>query len=259
MTGGTYYRLLNMYEIAGDGAGILPMPTQDWSKAEFPRPEYGKQYDFSTLWNGKLGKSDAYATLTYFWRDTNRMLTLRRVAKDFWCYSNDLSGRVHGIELQGGVKWKKFSIDFEGTLTKINRLEKVTKRAFGDDQFFATYATYQPEWEGNVRFSWFPNSKFTWFGEAHYTGSYYTAADEKEAIAVPGSKDVDPGYPVPCATIINTGIKLKPNSNWQITFGVNDLFNKNPTLKIPLGNGEYCNPAYPLQGRTYYASVRYEF
>lgn len=83
MTGGTYYRLLNMYEIAGDGAGILPMPTQDWSKAEFPRPEYGKQYDFSTLWNGKLGKSDAYATLTYFWRDTNRMLTLRRVAKDF--------------------------------------------------------------------------------------------------------------------------------------------------------------------------------
>lgn len=259
MTGGTYYRLLNMYEIAGDGAGILPMPTQDWSKAEFPRPEYGKQYDFSTLWNGKLGKSDAYATLTYFWRDTNRMLTLRRVAKDFWCYSNDLSGRVHGIELQGGVKWKKFSIDFEGTLTKINRLEKVTKRAFGDDQFFATYATYQPEWEGNVRFSWFPNSKFTWFGEAHYTGSYYTAADEKEAKAVPGSKDVDPGYPVPCATIINTGIKLKPNSNWQITFGVNDLFNKNPTLKIPLGNGEYCNPAYPLQGRTYYASVRYEF
>lgn len=259
MTGGTYYRLLNMYEIAGDGAGILPMPTQDWSKAEFPRPEYGKQYDFSTLWNGKLGKSDAYATLTYFWRDTNRMLTLRRVAKDFWCYSNDLSGRVHGIELQGGVKWKKFSIDFEGTLTKINRLEKVTKRAFGDDQFFATYVTYQPELEGNVRFSWFPNSKFTWFGEAHYTGSYYTAADEKEAKAVPGSKDVDPGYPVPCATIINTGIKLKPNSNWQITFGVNDLFNKNPTLKIPLGNGEYCNPAYPLQGRTYYASVRYEF
>lgn len=110
-----------------------------------------------------------------------------------------------------------------------------------------------------MRFSWFPNSKFTWFGEAHYTGSYYTAADEKEAKAVPGSKDVDPGYPVPCATIINTGIKLKPNSNWQITFGVNDLFNKNPTLKIPLGNGEYCNPAYPLQGRTYYASVRYEF
>ena len=74
-----------------------------------------------------------------------------------------------------------------------------------------------------------------------------------------GKLDTYPGYPVPCATIINTGIKLKPNSNWQITFGVNDLFNKNPTLKIPLGNGEYCNPAYPLQGRTYYASVRYEF
>lgn len=28
-TGGTYYRLLNMYEIAGDGAGILPAPRDD--------------------------------------------------------------------------------------------------------------------------------------------------------------------------------------------------------------------------------------
>lgn len=83
MTGGTYYRLLNMYEIAGDGAGILPMPTDTWEKASFPRPEYGKQFDFSTLWNGKLLKSDAYATLTYFWRDTDRMLQLRRKGKDF--------------------------------------------------------------------------------------------------------------------------------------------------------------------------------
>lgn len=259
MTGGTYYRLLNMYEIAGDGAGILPMPAKDWTKAEFPRPEYGKQYDFSTLWNGKLGKSDAYATLTYFWRDTNRMLMLRRVAKDFWSYSNDLSGHVHGLEFQSGFKWKNFSLDLEGTLTKFNRLEKVTKRAFGTDQYVATYVTYQPEWEGNVRFSWFPNSKFTWFGEAHYTGSYYTSATNKEAVKVAGSKKVNPGYPVPCATIINTGLKIKPNENWQITFGVNDLFNKNPKLKIPLGDGEYCNVAYPLQGRTYYINVRYEF
>ena len=79
MTGGTYYRLLNMYEIAGDGAGILPMPTDTWEKASFPRPEYGKQFDFSTLWNGKFLKSDAYATLTYFWRDRYMGLNCKAV------------------------------------------------------------------------------------------------------------------------------------------------------------------------------------
>ena len=125
MTGGTYYRLLNMYEIAGDGAGILPMPTDTWEKASFPRPEYGKQFDFSTLWNGKFLKSDAYATLTYFWRDTDRMLQLRRKSKDFWCYTNDSRGKVHGIELQSGLKWKHVSLDLDATYTKIKAQQKI--------------------------------------------------------------------------------------------------------------------------------------
>ena len=38
MTGGTYFRLLNMYEIAGDGAGILPSPIDyKGSGAKFPQ------------------------------------------------------------------------------------------------------------------------------------------------------------------------------------------------------------------------------
>lgn len=257
MTGGTYYRLLNMYEIAGDGAGILPMPSDGWDKAAFPRPEYGKQFDFSTLWNGKFLHSDAYATLTYFWRDTNRMLMLRRIGKDFWSYSNDLNARVHGLEFQGGLKWKHFSLDLEGTLTKFNKLAKVPKQAGGTGLDFGTLVTYQPELEGNIRFSWFPSSKFTWFGEAHYTDSYYTVEATKDAVNL--NKDIDKGYPVPSVTVINTGIKIKPSTNWQITFGVNDLFNKNVKLKIPLGGGNYCNPEFPIQGRTYYTSVRYEF
>lgn len=248
MTGGTYYRLLNMYEIAGDGAGILPMPTDTWEKASFPRPEYGKQFDFSTLWNGKLLKSDAYATLTYFWRDTDRMLQLRRKSKDFWCYTNDSRGKVHGIELQSGLKWKHVSLDLDATYTKIKAQQKYDKHIpGGDGEWFDVNATYQPKWESNLRLSYFPSPKFTIFGEAHYTDSYDTYMD------------MDLGCPTPSVTVVNAGIKLKPNKSWQLTFGCNDIFNRNPKMKISVGDNLYVNSQYPLQGRTYYASIRYEF
>lgn len=255
MTGGTYYRLLNMYEIAGDGAGILPMPTDTWEKASFPRPEYGKQFDFSTLWNGKLLKSDAYATLTYFWRDTDRMLQLRRKGKDFWCYTNDSRGKVHGIELQSGLKWKHVSLDLDATYTKIKAQQKVDSHIpGGDGEWFDVNATYQPKWEGNLRLSYFPSPKFTVFGEAHYTDTVYTYFDSSFA-----SSGQNMGYPTPSITVVNAGIKLQPNKVWQLTFGCNDIFNRNSKMKISIGDGLYVNSEYPIQGRTYYASIRYEF
>lgn len=255
MTGGTYYRLLNMYEIAGDGAGILPMPTDTWEKASFPRPEYGKQFDFSTLWNGKLLKSDAYATLTYFWRDTDRMLQLRRKGKDFWCYTNDSRGKVHGIELQSGLKWKHVSLDLDATYTKIKAQQKFDSHIpGGDGEWFDVNATYQPKWEGNLRLSYFPSPKFTVFGEAHYTDTVYTYFDSSF-----DSSGQNKGYPTPSITVVNAGIKLQPNKVWQLTFGCNDIFNRNPKMKISIGDGLYVNSEYPIQGRTYYASIRYEF
>lgn len=256
MTGGTYYRLLNMYEIAGDGAGILPMPHKGWDTAAFPQPEYGKQFDFSTLWNGKFGKSDAYVTLTYFWRDTQRMLQLRRMAKDFFCYTNDSKGKVHGFELQSGLKWDHFSVDLEATYTNTHAMAKTDKNIpGGDDVWYESRATYQPEWEGNIRLSWFPSPKFTLFGEAHYTGKFYTYT--LEGIA---SKDkFDLGCPTPNTTVVNAGIKLQPNKAWQFTLGCNDIFNQNPKQKILIGDDVYINPACPLQGRTYYATIHYEF
>ena len=256
MTGGTYYRLLNMYEIAGDGAGILPMPHKGWDTADFPQPEYGKQFDFSTLWNGKFGKSDAYVTLTYFWRDTQRMLQLRRMAKDFFCYTNDSKGKVHGFELQSGLKWDHFSVDLEATYTNTHAMAKTDKNIpGGDDVWYESRATYQPEWEGNIRLSWFPSPKFTLFGEAHYIGKFYTYT--LQGIA---SKDkFDLGCPTPSTTVVNAGIKLQPNKAWQFTLGCNDIFNQNPKQKILIGDDMYVNPACPLQGRTYYATIHYEF
>ena len=256
MTGGTYYRLLNMYEIAGDGAGILPMPHKGWDTAAFPQPEYGKQFDFSTLWNGKFGKSDAYVTLTYFWRDTQRMLQLRRMAKDFFSYTNDSKGKVHGFELQSGLKWDHFSVDLEATYTNTHAMAKTDKNIpGGDDVWYESRATYQPEWEGNVRLSWFPSPKFTLFSEAHYIGKFYTYTLH----GIASKSKFDLGCPTPSTTVVNAGIKLQPNKAWQFTLGCNDIFNQNPKQKILIGDDMYINPACPLQGRTYYATIHYEF
>lgn len=254
-TGGTYFRLLNMYEIAGDGAGIMPMPTHDWNNAVYPQPEYGKQFDFSAIWTGKALRSDAYATLTYFWRDTERMLQLRRKAKDFWCYTNDSRGTIHGFELQTGLKWEHFSLDLEGTYTNIHAEQKISSQIpGGSGRWYEARATYQPEWEGNLRLSWFPNPKFTLFGEAHYIGSYYTLDGADRGV---GGEDM--GYPTPGVTVLNTGIKLKPSPRWQLVLGCNDIFDKQAKMRISLQDGTYVNPEFPIQGRTYYGSIRYEF
>ena len=52
---------------------------------------------------------------------------------------------------------------------------------------------------------------------------------------------------------------------WQLAVGCNDVFNKGPEQKIyngsPFENGYsgYINTEFPLQGRTYYATLKCTF
>ena len=259
MTGGTYFRLLNMYEIAGDGAGILPAPRRlnDKYSTVFPQPEYGKQFDFSMLWNGKTLGSDHRTTLTYFWRDSDRMLQLFKNGLDYWSYFNDNKGKAHGIELQSTLKWNKFSIAAEMTYTKTHMQRRNSTVGY---DYTDVWATYQPEWEGTVRLTWTPNKKLSVYDEFHYTGEYFTYyGKSKEGPAASYLM----GKPVPSLLTMNAGVKWKPVKHFQITLGCNDIFNKGPKLKIwnhvAFYDDGYVNPDYVIQGRTYFATVRYEF
>jgi vitamin B12 transporter len=258
-TGGTYYRLLNMYEIAGDGAGILPRPSHHGNTIEamFPQPEEGKQFDISALWRGKLFNSDNSTTLTYFWRDSKRMLQLYRCGWDYWSYFNDNKGKSHGIEFQSSFKWPKFAIDLEWTHTLSHIQRKNDSVGYG---YTDVWATYQPENEANVRFTWSPNDKISIFDEFHYTDEYFTYYGK---IAGDSHKSYLSGRPVPSLTVMNAGIKWKPEKSWQITVGCNDIFNKGPKQKIWTHTAYYpdgdVSLDYPIQGRTWYATVRYEF
>ena len=260
MTGGTYFRLLNMYEIAGDGAGILPATRRldDKYSAVFPQPEYGKQFDGSILWNGKLLGADNRTTLTYFWRDSQRMLQLFRAGLDYWSYFNDNKGKVHGVELQTSWKWNTFSINTEFTYTKSHMERKNTTVHY---DFAEIWATYQPEWEGNIRFTWSPNDKVSVYDEFHYTGKYFTYYGKTKKGAYSASSRM--GNPVSSLMTMNAGLKWKPAKHVQLTLGCNDIFNKGPKLKIwdhvAFEEDGYVNPDFVIQGRTYFGTLRYEF
>lgn len=256
MTGGTYYRLLNMYEIAGDGAGIVPA-TRDGKHAVFPLPEEGKQFDVSAMWQGSLLKAQNSTTLTYFWRDSENMLQLVRNGFYHWSYDNDNKAKVHGVEFQSNFSWDKFDLDLRAAYTKSHAQRR--NSAFGMD-YSDIWTTYLPEWEGNVRLTYRPTKNLDLFGEVHYTDEYFTSSAKDSR---GGELAYISGKPVTSLTVINVGLKWRPMSAWQFAFGCNDLFNKGPEQKIRardavFGEG-YINPEFPLQGRTYYVTARYEF
>lgn len=259
MTGGTYYRLLNMAEIAGDGAGILPAPrNHNGEGAMFPVPEEGKQFDISAIMHNKLLGADNSTTLTYYWRDSTNMLQLERAGKDYWSYFNDNKGKSHGIELQSSFKWNKFDLDLQVTYLNTSAYNKHTATQFGE--YAPVWPTYQPEWEGNIRLTYRPSEKFSVFAEGHYTDEYFTYYNKAT------SGKLSPylsGKPVCSLFVMNSGLKWMPKKNWQLTFGCNDIFNKGPKSKIRSDAAfmvpGYINPEFPIQGRTYYVTARYQF
>ena len=112
-TGGTYYRLLNMYEIAGDGAGIWPMPNVGGTDSVFPMPEEGKQWDVSAIWDGKaLGADTAKFQLTYFGRDSENLLQLMS-RNFFFFYTNAAKAKVNGLEIQADMSWQKWDVNYK--------------------------------------------------------------------------------------------------------------------------------------------------
>ena len=167
---------------------------------------------------------------------------------------NDKKGTSNGIELQTSFNWNKFDFDIESTYTKSDMKHK-TNTGWGSEDYIDVYATYQPEWEGNVRLTYRPEENVSIFVEGHYTDMYYTNDGKKAS----GEIDYLQGRPVDELLVLNTGLKVDLKNNWQLSLGCNDVFNKGPEQKIYYGNGCYINPEFPVQGRTYYATVKYNF
>lgn len=255
-TGGTYYRLLNMYEIAGDGAGILPMPNVGGSASVFPMPEEGKQWDISAIWDGKwLGADTAKFQITYFGRDSKRLLQLSSWNSFFFVYNNAASGKVSGVELQADLSWQKWDVNLQATYTDpSNVLYDLSaipgQQEWNKDGKFEGVMTYQPKWEGTARFTYRPDKNWSLFTQMRHVGKVTTDAIPLTTGALPWQSSL---------TTMDVGVKYKINKSLQVAVGCNDVLNKANDMYLRTTYSEMRNILYPIQGRTYYATLQYTY
>lgn len=255
-TGGTYYRLLNMYEIAGDGAGILPMPNVGGSASVFPMPEEGKQWDISAIWDGKwLGADTAKFQITYFGRDSKRLLQLSSWNSFFFVYNNAASGKVSGVELQADLSWQKWDVNLQATYTDpSNVLYDLSaipgQQEWNKDGKIEGVMTYQPKWEGTARFTYRPDKNWSLFTQMRHVGKVTTNAIPLTTGALPWQSSL---------TTMDVGVKYKINKSLQVAVGCNDVLNKANDMYLRTTYSEMRNILYPIQGRTYYATLQYTY
>lgn len=256
-TGGTYYRLLNMYEIAGDGAGILPMPNVGGTDSVFPMPEEGKQWDISAIWDGKwLGADTSKFQITYFGRDSKRLLQLSSWNSFFFVYNNAASGKVNGVELQADLSWQKWDVNLQATYTDpSNVLYDLSaipgQQVWNKDGKIEGIMTYQPKWEGTARFTYRPDKNWSLFTQMRHVGKVVTDSIPLTTGAVKWQSSL---------TTMDVGVKYKFNKSLQLAVGCNDVLNKANDMYLDMyGNGEIRNIQYPIQGRTYYATLQYTY
>ena len=255
-TGGTYYRLLNMYEIAGDGAGILPMPNVGGSASVFPMPEEGKQWDISAIWDGKwLGADTAKFQITYFGRDSKRLLQLSSWNSFFFVYNNAASGKVNGVELQADLSWQKWDVNLQATYTDpSNVLYDLSaipgQQEWNKDGKIEGVMTYQPKWEGTARFTYRPDKNWSLFTQMRHVGKVTTDAIPLTTGVLPWQSSL---------TTMDVGVKYKINKSLQVAVGCNDVLNKANDMYLRTTYSEMRNILYPIQGRTYYATLQYTY
>ena len=144
----------------------------------------------------------------------------------------------------------------QGTYTKpkdvIYDLSKLPGAGYwGNNGVFPGYLTYQPEWEGTMRLTYRPSTQWGIFGQLRYVDRMRTSLYNDGAAGEQSS-----------LTTLDLGVKYKPNTNTQIIIGVNDLLNKANDMYLTnpfYPNWEASNIQYPIQGRTYYATLQYNF
>ncbi|WP_188398802.1 TonB-dependent receptor domain-containing protein [Sporomusa sp. GT1] len=257
-TYGTYYKFPNFYEIFGDGVNVLSRyQAYNSSNTDFllnSFVERGTSWDISANWQGRALEADTDLTLTYFNRNA-RNLTVYNInpIQGYAYYTNQDSGKIQGLELEGKFDWQRWNLLLATTWNDSLVTKGKNNPASQSVNYEGRPFAWIPEWEVNARLSYrFPGDKLTVFGEYHYldkTGIYYEDIKSPDATALYDSLG-----------LTNIGLKYDFNKAVKLTAGVNDLFDKGPNqVWRRSSDGSVGSIAYPQQGRTYYMTMRYFF
>lgn len=232
ITGGTYNRAPNLYELYGDGAFVRPNPDLKW--------EDGTQWDIGATWKGRIESADVTATLTYFGRHSNNLIEFVMISPRYGKYFNIGKAEINGIELETAAELEKWRFEMSATWMDA----KNTTDDYREDSPLPN----RPKWEGLLRVSrkFGAEDKSSVFAEVHYTGNnYYDTV---------GTIKMDN------FCTVGLGVKYQFSKDMKLVLGVDDIFDKAPdTQMYAVYNGPARTMWYPLQGRTFYATLTWSF
>ena len=233
VTYGSYNRAPNMYELYGDGAFVIPNPLLDW--------EEGTQWDAGVTWKGDIFKGKSEITLTYFGSHVDNLIEYFVVNPRYARYENVGKAHINGVELEGSIKWDDWEV--YGSATWMDAVNKTPGFRYG------MRIPNRPEYEGFLRVArnnLLKNKRLSAFAEARYIGNNFY--DQLQEV-----KQDD-------LLTFGLGLRYSIKDDLKLVVGVDDIFDKGPdVLFLAEGHGPDRVMWYPLQGRTYYASLIWTF
>ena len=233
VTYGGYNRAPNMYELYGDGAFVIPNPLLDW--------EEGTQWDAGVTWKGDIFKGKSEITLTYFGSHVDNLIEYFVVNPRYARYENVGKAHINGLELEGSIKWQDWEV--YGSATWMDAVNKTPGFRYG------MRIPNRPEYEGFLRVArnnLLKNKRLSAFAEARYIGNNFY--DQLQEV-----KQDD-------LLTFGVGLRYSIKDDLKLVVGVDDIFDKGPdVLFLAEGHGPDRVMWYPLQGRTYYASLIWTF
>lgn len=255
-TWGTYNRHPNFYEIFGDGGYIRPnRGAADFYDVDNGSVwERGTQFDFGLNWQGRLGAADTATALTWYQRKAKNQIVLGTpmgAGPDILlAYFNIDRVDIHGVELTHNMQWQRLGLTLAATW---QQSDSSNRQYTGS--WYTTPISFTPEWVINARVDYrFPGDKLSTFVEYNYM--------DKQVLAYTEDATSYQESGLGAYSTWDLGLKYKFDRSWQLSAGVNDLFNQGYDVLAytgRIGSGLGFSAPYPLPGRTYYATMEYKF
>ena len=181
-------------------------------------------------------------TLTYFGSHVNNLIEYFVINPQYARYDNVGKAHIRGLELEGSVKWDDWEI--YGSATWMDAINKSDDSPYKDMRI-----PNRPEYEGFLRVArnnLLKSKRLSAFAEARYIGNNFY--DRNQEI-----KQDD-------LFTLGLGFKYAIREDLKLVVGVDDIFDKAPeVLFLAEEYGPDRTMWYPLQGRTFYATLIWTF
>ena len=263
---GTFNRYPNFTERFGDGIYVMPAwafknKADLWGNFTW---ETGDQWDIGLDWGGELFGARNRTSLSYFNRYTENMIQMY-INRAFSYYESTGKAKVDGVEFETHFNWDRFDLDISTTWQQGTMNYHHPYPISGTDKGYGMGEKIigLPQWEFYVRGNYrLPGDDLSFYAEYLFTDQILRdnmAVDNRIVLGPTRARAYDDPL-----RLINAGLRWQLSDQFSVVAGVNDILNKGPrqgqTVESSLGRTTFSSLVdYPREGRSYFATLRYEF